>query len=948
MTRRAGVPAPVTDEEMRRWGVDPEWSRRVQVPGHDGVTRTWHVLEHGPPGDHATPDDHAITVVCVHGNPTWAYLWTTFLRELGDRYRVVAPDQLGMGYSDRTAAPRTYAERVADLDDLMRAVGVTGPVVLAAHDWGGAIAMGWAVDHAAVAGHGAVSGHDAVSDRGAAFGHGAAYGSGVELVGLILTNTGIAVPAGRRAPGVIRLAATPGVHDLATRRTPLFVRGTGWLSRRRLTAGERAALAAPYRRRSHRRAIGDFVGDIPFTPAHPSSAVIESVAERLGDLDLPVLLAWGGRDPVFDDDFAADLLTRFRHADVHRFPTAGHLAVIESAGDGVPGPSMAAVADTWISARVVADGVPAAGVPARDVSTDDAAIDDMSDAGDDPGSAAVRPVWAALDERADDADVAFHDAGAGRSVSFAGLHAMVTGIGAGLHQRGVRRGHRVAVLVPPSVEMVALVYACWRIGAVTVIADRGLGIGGLGRAVRGARVDTVIGPRKALAAARTMRWAPSATTIELGDIVAMGERVGATLPAAPDAGDLAAVLFTSGATGPAKGVRYTQARLAGQRDALAELYGVGADDRFVAAFAPFALYGPALGITSVVPDVDVTTPGALTAEVLDQACAVADATMVFASPAALANVVRTAQGPLPALAAVRTVMSAGAPVPVHTLRAMAALAPSATLHTPYGMTEVLPVADIDLAGIERAGQGGGRRGGVCVGRPVSGCQVAIAPLPVVAANDVTGSAAAPNVVADPVPTGQTGEVLVSSPWMSAGYDALWLTQHGARPVDDAGREWHRSGDVGHLDDDGRLWIEGRAVHVIHTAGGPVTPVPVEVQVETIDGVDLAAAVGVGPVGIQQLVVAVQVDGVGDGLADIGLTEAVRAAVWPQPVAAVCTRSSLPVDIRHNAKIDRGAVAAWAERLLAGGSSRVRSGARSARRSGRWTGRRTGRRSGGAS
>ena len=120
-----------------------------------------------------------------------------------------------------------------------------------------------------------------------------------------------------------------------------------------------------------------------------------------------------------------------------------------------------------------------------------------------------------------------------------------------------------------------------------------------------------------------------------------GGNGGAATDPGPDAE--IAILFTSGATGPPKGVRYLHRQLAAQRDALAATYGIGDDDRLVAAFAPFALYGPTLGVPTALADADVTKPGELTADALDAACRAIRATMVFASPAALANVVRTAR-----------------------------------------------------------------------------------------------------------------------------------------------------------------------------------------------------------------------------------------------------------------------------------------------------------------
>ena len=153
-------------------------------------------------------------MVCLHGNPTWSFLWSRLLAVLAPQHRVIAPDQLSMGWSQRIG-PRRYHERVLDVADLLDALDVRGPVWLVAQDWGGAVAMGFAVAH---------------PER---------------VAGMVLSNTGIAVPVGRRAPWLIRLAASSGVHRLTTRSTPLFVRGTPWLPGGHLTRAQRRALAAP-------------------------------------------------------------------------------------------------------------------------------------------------------------------------------------------------------------------------------------------------------------------------------------------------------------------------------------------------------------------------------------------------------------------------------------------------------------------------------------------------------------------------------------------------------------------------------------------------------------------------------------------------------------------------------------------------------------------------------
>ncbi|MEY4231602.1 MAG: hypothetical protein RLZZ362_2451, partial [Actinomycetota bacterium] len=445
------APTLPTAADWHAWRVDPAWSRTFDVASHDGSTHRWHVLERSPVNPIGT-------IVCVHGNPTWSYLWHEVIEQVGDRYRIVAVDQLGMGFSDRIAA-RGYAERVRDLDDVITALGIDGPVTLMGHDWGGAVCMGWAVDH---------------PDR---------------LAGMVLCNTGIAVPAGRRAPSLIRLAAAGPITDLACRRTRTFVDGTLRLSWSRVPVEARAAFRAPYRRAADRAAVAAFVADVPFDDAHPSAVAIAEVATRLASVTAPVLLVWGAADPVFDDSFALDLAMRMPHAQQHRFDGIGHLAPVEA--------DVAGVADAWLSS--LHDVPVVASAPVSWV-----------------------PTWAALDERAHDEATAFVDGATGERTSFHELHRRVMGIARGLGELGLQPGERVAMLVPPSVDLVAAVYAVWRAGGVTVVADRGLGLRGLGRAVRGARVDWVIGPPQALAAARALRWAPGAYRIAVGPKPAMG------------------------------------------------------------------------------------------------------------------------------------------------------------------------------------------------------------------------------------------------------------------------------------------------------------------------------------------------------------------------------------------------------------------------------------------
>ena len=869
--------------------LDPSWSRLVEVVDAGGETRTFHVLDSwvGQPAD----SEPVGTLLCVHGNPTWSYLWRRLVAAAPAGWRVVAPDQLGMGYSERIDTPRVLAQRVDDLGRLTDALGVTGPgqsgpVVTVAHDWGGIISLGWAAEHLD------------------------------QLRGVVLTNTAVHQPETSKGPVLIRLAHQPLLNQIACRRTPLFVRATTSLTWPRLPRDVRDAFAGPYDTAARRLPVSEFVADIPFAAGHPSRGALDRIADGIADLRVPALLLWGPRDPVFLEEHLRDLQERLPHADLHRYEKASHLLPEDA-------PGYVDAVDKWI-AQLPLDVSPASALPGRH-RRPIAAQPKIGEPALDPASDRIS-AFAELAAHADDDNAAVVEVG-GRSISWADLAGRVRNTATGLAAAGVRPGDRVALLVPPSIELTVALYSVWQAGAVIVVVDRGLGLRGMGRALRSARIDHLIADTPGLLAAGPMRVPGTRIAPrEVSGALRRAARVGHTLPALERAGqdlpcpaesgpdDEAAVVFTSGATGPAKGVRYRHRQIRAQLQLIRGSYGITAADRIVAAFAPFALYGPALGVPSAVPATDVTKPGTLTAAALGDAAAAIDATVVFASPAALANVLATAADVTStqraALGRVRLLMSAGAPVPAEMLRRLAVLLPNADMHTPYGMTEGLPLTDISLPEIEAAGRGDG----ICVGRPLPGVDVLVAPLD---ASAVPGT----ELTAEP---GVTGEIWVRAAHLKDRYDTLWVLEQAAS----AHPGWHRTGDVGALDEQGRLWVQGRTVHVVSTAAGPVTPVGIEQRVQSrlgdnggasaavsgAGGRPGVAVVGVGPAGTQQVVVVLAGDN--GPLAPLELADTARAAAG-HDVAAVLVMKALPVDIRHNSKIDRVAVARWADRQLSG-------------------------------
>ena len=521
---------------------------------------------------------------------------------------------------------------------------------------------------------------------------------------------------------------------------------------------------------------------------------------------------------------------------------------------------------------------------------------------------------------------------AGREISWSLLHRRVEDVACGLVSHGVRPGDRVSVLITPGADLTVVLYACLRIGAVAVIADAGLGVDGLTRAVVGSHPDWIVGIPKALVGARALGWPGRRISVDqlptvdrralgvdtsIAQLAAEGARMrelGAPLDAphpAPDAD--AAVLFTSGSTGPAKGAVYTHAQLGAMFAAVGDTLQLDPSRGLVAGFAPFALLGPALGAPSAVPDMDVTRPGELTAQALADAVDALGAPAVFTAPAALRHSRGTA-GELDetgraALARVPSFFSAGAPIPAHLLRELRTVMPAAHALTPYGMTECLAVTAIDLEGIDAAGEGSG----VCVGTPVQRVEVALAVL------DGEGATTGEITTAADV----TGEILVRAPHVRDRYLMLWGTTRTSMRFPG----WHATGDVGHLDAAGRLWVEGRTAHVLATAEGLFTPVQVEEAAESVPTVRRAGAAAVGPRGTQQVVVVLETeDDHRPGKATTprpappALQEAVRRAVRQRAgagVVAVFTTRSLPTDIRHNSKIDRAALSRWSEQTLRG-------------------------------
>jgi pimeloyl-ACP methyl ester carboxylesterase len=276
----------------------PFTPRRCEV--RPGIVLSY--LDEGPVPDQGRNGE---VIVMLHGNPSWNFYWRHLVLGLRDRYRCIVPDQVGMGLSDkpddaRDATTRyeyTLQSRVDDLATLLHTLGITGPVTLIGHDWGGMIGIGWALSHMA------------------------------QVKRLVILNTAaFPLPAAKRMPWQLSLGRDSRIGGFLIRRFNLFARGAAWLgTQRRLPKAVRDAYITPYA--GWRNAISTlrFMQDIPLREGDPAWPLVNEAGRRLHEFaDRPVLIGWGLRDFVFDRHCLAEFTKALPSAEVHAFEDAGH------------------------------------------------------------------------------------------------------------------------------------------------------------------------------------------------------------------------------------------------------------------------------------------------------------------------------------------------------------------------------------------------------------------------------------------------------------------------------------------------------------------------------------------------------------------------------------------------------------------------------------------------
>lgn len=506
-----------------------------------------------------------------------------------------------------------------------------------------------------------------------------------------------------------------------------------------------------------------------------------------------------------------------------------------------------------------------------------------------------------------------------RSSTFAELNRESDRIAAGLLSNGVQPGMRLALLVPAGIDFVKFVFALFKAGVVVILIDPGMNRENLIKCLSDARPEGFVGIRKAHLARWLYRkhfphakhnflvgsrfW-PGCKSIEKFPDLTLDEP-----DYSPD--DHAAIIFTTGSTGPSKGVLYIHQNFVRQATEIRDFFEIEPGGADISGFPLFALFNTAMGKTTVFPKMDFTRPAEIDPNNIIDAINHWKANQLFGSPALLNTLGQFCEKNQIQLSGISRVLSAGAPVPPHVLNRMkSVISEEGDVHTPYGATEALPVASNSASVVlketaTKTDQGAG----TCVGRRFPGIEwqtIRITDEPLETFDQV-----------EVLSKNEIGELIVSGPVVTREY-VTRTDANAFHKIQDGNRFWHRMGDVGYLDDQDRFWMCGRKSHRVITTNGTLFTVPCEAIINTHASIYRSALVGIGDENSKTPVMVAEPwpdhwpddDNAKKELIS-ELEELASKHDTTKSIQHFLLKKQLPTDIRHNSKIFREQLGPWA-------------------------------------
>ena len=511
----------------------------------------------------------------------------------------------------------------------------------------------------------------------------------------------------------------------------------------------------------------------------------------------------------------------------------------------------------------------------------------------------------------------------GKKKTFEELELESNRLASGMIQYGMKPCERVLLMVPYGIDFVTITFAMFKAGLTPVLIDPGLGKKNVLKCIEEVEPQGIIAipfvhaikkiipsPFKSIKHNVTAgkRWFWGGTTLNnlrtLGKIDFKKITLEENQPAA--------ILFTSGSTGPAKGVPYTHEIFNQQIKILKDQFKISPGEADLPTFPLFGLFSCGLGMTSIIPDMDCSRPAQVDPAKIIAPINDFKITNSFGSPALWDTVSRYCMKHNIKLPSLKRILMAGAPVSGSLLRRFESIVnKECKIYTPYGATEVLPVTQIDRQEIlEQTWELSNTGQGICVGRAILGVEIkiiAVSDLPISQWGDVKK-----------LGTNSVGEIVIKAPWATQSYfNRENLTQ--LAKIKDEDSFWHRMGDLGRLDQQNRLWFYGRKSQRVITKSGTLYTIPCEAIFNQHPDVKRSALVGTGSKNKQKPIIIIESANSKRVSSSTGrekfAEELLRhGAAFPltQSIQKVLFYSNFPVDVRHNAKIFREKLSLWAE------------------------------------
>lgn len=490
-------------------------------------------------------------------------------------------------------------------------------------------------------------------------------------------------------------------------------------------------------------------------------------------------------------------------------------------------------------------------------------------------------------------------------------------------ESGIKANDKVLLFIKPSLKFAPIVFALFKMGAIPVLIDPGMGKNNLLKSVAQVKPDHLIAEPIVLFIKhffqdtfKSIRLSFSVGFPFIGnkipDFSTNFNLIYPVYSKAPQ--DLCAILFTSGGTGVPKGVEYTHEIYDNQISMLKSMFNLKDSDVDCPAFPLFSLFTLAMGMTSCIPDMNPSKPAKANPKKLYKNITDHQCTFIAGSPAIWENLAHYCHQHQLTLPSVKYLVMFGAPVSLKIHESFVALLTNGTTYTPYGATESLPIACISGKEILSSFKAKMLQGqGTCLGKVVSGVEVRIYEDSLEAEPFFNpAKVCAPMVV---------GEILIRSKIATASYYQMDEETYKAKVYTDDGF-YHRIGDLGYLDYDQNLWFCGRKTHKVMSPKGTYYPIPVEAIFNQHPMIKRTALVGLGQ--SPQCEPAIVVERI-----DHFMTLNKKAhQEFMSELKVIASHNHLtkninkfflydyfPVDIRHNIKIDRLKLKHWADKMM---------------------------------